>query len=787
MKRSFKKPLAILFTTIVLISGIGILTVPQKALAQTLQSTNPNPDGTCPDGFPNKQNTPSGIACVSGTAEQDAAAESTREGSNKKSCSWLDSLVCSAANFISEALLRIISLVLALAGLLFNFVLDETIVNMAQKINDPANLGGSINNAWATLRDLANIVFIFILLWAAIQTILELNTQNFGKTIKNIIIIALLINFSLFFGKVVIDASNIATIGFYNSIFQSAGKSSVGIEYTENSTAVKVGDFSGIILNALGIQSTFGKSALDKVDGGPMNILVVGVMGSITMLVLSVVLIVATVLFVARFILLIFLLILSPLAFIGYTIPALSSHFKNWWNQLINQAFFAPYFMLLMWVAIKLIYSPGFVKMRTGGEFSAIASNPQSTVGLFLNFILVMGFIVGALILSKNLASKTAGFKAISGGVGAVAIGGTAMAGRQTVGRYANAKFNDPELRRKAAEGDMGARMKLATAEKFAGSSFDVRGIGQSGFGKAIGADKVLGDIGKTGGKGGFKKSIEEKEKNLAKIAKERYGQTDEEKDKASILEEELKKQKEAEKPEVLKKREENLKTAEARVNIDKDETERYINQRLKPEVDSIKSLEEEKERKQKELEEEKKLRGNSAISVTQKQNDLKTLDGKLAKEKELFENAKANLADKDKDYKSRIERLKEATATLNEANRKIKLGKNKIEDTEYSQAIQNKNKEVDKLKNEGKQRQRSYSERIERGPLGISFIGQMQGNKAAARKIRNQIKEKSGKEKAADALKALGKEDESIGGEDKEPKEEKEGGGSEEGEKKES
>ena len=67
-------------------------------------------------------------------------------------------------------------------------------------------MSDSIKTIWVLLRDTANITFIFILLYAAIKQIVMGEVAT--KTLKNIIIAAVLINFSLFITKVVIDVGN---------------------------------------------------------------------------------------------------------------------------------------------------------------------------------------------------------------------------------------------------------------------------------------------------------------------------------------------------------------------------------------------------------------------------------------------------------------------------------------------------------------------------------------------------------------------------------------------------
>ncbi|PIZ86922.1 hypothetical protein COX93_02795, partial [Candidatus Nomurabacteria bacterium CG_4_10_14_0_2_um_filter_30_12] len=75
-----------------------------------------------------------------------------------------------------------------------------------------------VEKAWSAVRDVANIFFIVALLYVAIKTILSLNVTDNKKLIGYVIIIALIINFSLFTTKVVIDGSNILAKIFYNNI-----------------------------------------------------------------------------------------------------------------------------------------------------------------------------------------------------------------------------------------------------------------------------------------------------------------------------------------------------------------------------------------------------------------------------------------------------------------------------------------------------------------------------------------------------------------------------------------
>src|SRR3989339_625505 len=95
-------------------------------------------------------------------------------------------------------------------------------------ISSDAYRSGFVEKAWSVVRDISNMLFIIALLYIAIKTILQMNTSDNKRAIGFIIMIALLINFSLFATRVVIDASNILAHVFYNNI----------TPYDENGTAI---------------------------------------------------------------------------------------------------------------------------------------------------------------------------------------------------------------------------------------------------------------------------------------------------------------------------------------------------------------------------------------------------------------------------------------------------------------------------------------------------------------------------------------------------------------------
>src|SRR3989344_5330106 len=338
-----------------------------------------------------------------------------------------ESFVNGALKAIAIILIEISAFVLTLSGWIFDKVVDFTIVKMAANLGGQG-IGDALTTAWATLRDIANMCFIFVLLYAAFKTMFDANFSNFGKTVKDIIIVALLINFSLFFSKVVIDSSNIVDVGFYNSIANQTPST-----LPNQSTGISAG-----YANMLGLQTFGDPKILNGLGSGAeetANIMIVGIMSSVFMLITAVILLMAGVMFAARFIILVFLMILSPLALIAYVIPGQRGKFEEWKSALIAQSFFAPVYFALTWVVFKLGKALITTVQNPAGGWAKLTTDPQGVLPLIFNYVLIIGFSIAALVISKSMASKTKGFGAISGGIGTVAIGGAAWAGRNTAGR----------------------------------------------------------------------------------------------------------------------------------------------------------------------------------------------------------------------------------------------------------------------------------------------------------------------------------------------------------------
>lgn len=406
--------------------------------------------------------------------------------SNPFQCIWQAFLTVPGT--LAIGVLKIASLLTYLAGAILNFAVRYSVVDMKKHLDEISE----INNAWRVIRDVANMAFIFVLLYAAIQTILGIGKDT-QRLIVRIVAVAILINFSLFFTKFVIDVSNVLAMTFYDAI--APGSLSV------NATT----GLADSLMAPLNLQSIWNTAAADGHLGD--KLLTIGVMGTIFTLISAFVLFAVAIMFIIRFVVLMLVLVLSPIAFIAFILPQAEKYRSQWVDALIAQAFFAPIYFMMTWIVIVIsrgLFTGGSGTLATAltGTIDPATGAAQApdigSVAILMNFIIVIVMLIASLVVAKEWAGKTPGGVSkltgwAMGAAGTATLGLAGKAGRKTLGSWGGNTMNDDELKARARQGDMAARLKLATASRMAKSSFDMRA---TGIGATLGAGK--------GQKGGF-------------------------------------------------------------------------------------------------------------------------------------------------------------------------------------------------------------------------------------------------------------------------------------------
>lgn len=343
-------------------------------------------------------------------------------------------------------------------GLLFNNMLFYTLNTSAMPL-------GTIQLGWSIVLGIANILFIFIILYISLNTVLGLSGANTYKLLGKLILVALLINFSLTFTNVLIDASNIIAREFwYKTAPPLPG------EYPDLAGTIYYAyNFENLITtkNNLDAQERSVGSAGDKTEdqaAGSSNNAVsissrnigLAYMGvSMFVFIACFVLGMAVAIFSVRFIKLMILMIFSPLAFLGYIIPPTEGLSKQWWGTLTSEAFLAPAFMFFVYIAISI--NVGIVNL--GLQYDRVAkyflngpggADPEIVYMVVFSFVITSILLLGASVAAKMMSNdsyqmggKLAGL-AFGTGVGAVAAGGRQIGGR--AGQWAYERLADKDF-----------------------------------------------------------------------------------------------------------------------------------------------------------------------------------------------------------------------------------------------------------------------------------------------------------------------------------------------------
>lgn len=437
-------------------------------------------------------------------------------------------LRCAVAQMANLAM-KLTSYLLWAGGAFLNLAMTFTL--------DISSYSGSIEAGWKVLRDLINVVLIFGLLWIAIQIILN-RDASWKSTITSIILAALFINFSLFFTKVIIDASNIVALQFYTSI--TGGTFTPITKVTSIFSNMTDSGISDQFMDRLKIITIFDTTKTSFTLG---NIALIGLFGSIFVIITAAVFFIAGLMLVARTAILLLLMLTSPVGFAGTWFPRLKAYHDMWWKNLVDQSLFAPAFLILTWGVLKITEVNPFGDMVTPSgakaNFASALTGNVSSMGIIFNFLLMIALIIAALKVAKDLSGSAGkGFAGWSQkALGTVAFGGSAFLARQTAGRGFARLAESQWLREMAGKGGVGGRLAmlgLRGAEGVAKSNMDIRNINVPGT-KTLKAAGVQVDFGKGGGTGGFRKAEEmyQKERIKEREAQAKlleFKETDEEK-----------------------------------------------------------------------------------------------------------------------------------------------------------------------------------------------------------------------------------------------------------------
>lgn len=433
-----------------------------------------------------------------------------------------------------------------------------------------------IQTIWVVVRDLANIFFILILLYAAMQIILDLGHGSSKKIVASVILIALLVNFSLFFTKVVIDSSNIAALIFYNRI------DTTNTNYNPIRSDTGEKDMAGALVSKFKINNFFSGDLIKDLKKDPlvkiadedklspyMTMGMMMVYGLVAYALCYSFFMVAMALF-GRMLNLMMLMIISPVAFVTKSIPSLSKKenmgFDSWLANLLQTAFMATIFMFILYMVATILKAEIFnVGINPNNQGAA-----ATLVKLFMPAILIAALLLKGVKYSMSASGQFTGMVMKGAGfAGGAVLGGGAFLASGLVGKGLNMVSKSDSVQRwanrKGVSGYLGKKV-LNVSDYGQRASFDLRkapGFGSlaKNAGIDFGSSSLIGLGVKDGGyEGGIKRDAQKRDKELKLISE--VNMTDEQIRKkygANLSDKQVKQKKKEIKEERIKKYKDNL------------------------------------------------------------------------------------------------------------------------------------------------------------------------------------------------------------------------------------
>lgn len=337
--------------------------------------------------------------------------------------------------FIHTYVLTGIGWVVGQAGKAFDYAISEFIVGFGRLYI--TGTGETIDALWGTVRDIFNLTFIFGLVYIGFKMILDSSDSNARKMLVSLIGAALLVNFSLFITKFVIDFSNIAATQVYNA-FESSGQLSI----------------TNGFMTVMGVTSMM---TYEYTAGGSFAY-VIGML--LVFSVLAYVFLAGAIMIIIRFVALNIYMVFSPFMFLGWVFPALQGYSRDYWSGFLRQAFFAPAFIFMLYLSYQ-VASTFPTQRNLGNMFNPNGSTVSDAPGLIPYFALVIVFLCASMIVAKKMGAH--------GSTMAISVGnkirGNAQSfiGRNTIGRPASWMAKNQDTRGGRIAGGLMTAASLGT------------------------------------------------------------------------------------------------------------------------------------------------------------------------------------------------------------------------------------------------------------------------------------------------------------------------------------
>lgn len=308
---------------------------------------------------------------------------------------------------MSQGILSVVGWLLTFSAILFDEVKDIALDAKTYNSIDVVKTG------WTSVRNVANIFFIFILLLIAIATILRIETYGVKQLLLRFIIIALFINFSYTITLYIILPANSLAEFFVTNTFNNPefapykdSRAMVGAFIQGIKPAVYFKQDHTFLREKIetynDVQKQIEKQDVSKTENKlqtALYVLAATFLGIILILFTAFILLMAGFLLLVRIAVLWMLMIFSPLAFLFMILPKTKGIASEWWSKLISQSLFPAAFLFLF----SIVVSIGASDQVRRFIFDLQKNNEGANI---INFIAIYVILLILLYLSLYIAQR---------------------------------------------------------------------------------------------------------------------------------------------------------------------------------------------------------------------------------------------------------------------------------------------------------------------------------------------------------------------------------------------
>ena len=315
-------------------------------------------------------------------------------------------LALDAVNLAVEGILYVITFI---AGVVF--WLGAQLISFFFSLNNQILDIPMVTIGWGIVRDIANLGFVLAIIVIALATIVRYQEYGAKKILPKLIAAAILVNFSLTLGGVILDFSNTIT-GFFLDRASPTSVSSGGLFHIADELATAFSPQKLAI-----VATTTSAAIISKTQDTLNSIASLFFAGAFTLLSALTLLGIALML-LTRFIWLILLLIVSPITWFFWVIPDLSGEFKKWWSSFFKWCFYAPTLSFFLYLTILSVDK--LKDLNVAYQQSAVAIfngvDPTKTASIHIlsgfqqisNMVVIVGLLIGGLMVAQSMSGTGA-------------------------------------------------------------------------------------------------------------------------------------------------------------------------------------------------------------------------------------------------------------------------------------------------------------------------------------------------------------------------------------------